>query len=88
MLHTLLVYDIVDDRLRAKVADLCADYGLDRIQYSAFYGRLRRTHQEELMQRVARLLKKNPGRVQLIPVGQNEWERRIEIENKAKEEEA
>lgn len=88
MLHTLLVYDIVDDRLRAKVADLCADYGLDRIQYSAFYGRLRRTHQEELMQRVARVLKKNPGRVQLIPVGQNEWERRIEIENEAKEEEA
>lgn len=88
MLHTLLVYDIVDDRLRAKVADLCADYGLDRIQYSAFYGRLRRTHQEELMQRVARVLKKNPGRVQLIPVGQNEWERRIEIENEAKEQEA
>jgi CRISPR-associated protein Cas2 len=83
MLHTLLVYDIVDDRIRAKVADLCADYGLDRIQYSAFYGRLRRTHQEELMQRVRRVLKKNPGRVQLIPVGQNEWERRIEIENGA-----
>lgn len=82
MLHTLLVYDIVDDRIRGKVANICADYGLDRIQYSAFYGRLRRTHQEELMQRVGRLLKKQPGKVQLIPIGQSEWERRIEIENK------
>jgi CRISPR-associated protein Cas2 len=81
MLHTLLVYDIADDRIRGKVATICADYGLDRIQYSAFYGRLRRTHQEELMQRVRRLLKKSSGKVQLIPVGQNEWERRIEIEN-------
>ena len=81
MLHTLLVYDIADDRIRGKVANICADYGLDRIQYSAFYGRLRRTHQEELMQRVRRLLKETPGKVQLIPVGQSEWERRIEIEN-------
>jgi CRISPR-associated protein Cas2 len=81
MLHTLLVYDISDDRIRTKIATLCADYGLDRIQYSAFYGRLRRTHQEELMQRVGRLLRKNAGKVQLISIGQSEWERRIEIEN-------
>lgn len=81
MLHTLLVYDIVDDRIRSKIANICADYGLDRIQYSAFYGRLRRTHQEELMQRIRRLLQKNVGKVQLIPIGQGEWERRIEIDN-------
>ena len=80
MLHTLLVYDITNDRIRSKIANICQDYGLDRIQYSAFYGRMSRTHQEELMRRVRRLIKNEPARVQLISVGQSEWERRIEIE--------
>ena len=80
MLHTLLVYDITDDRIRTKIANICQDYGLDRIQYSAFYGRMSRTHQEELMRRVRRLLKSEPAKVQLIPIAQSEWERRIEIE--------
>lgn len=79
MLHTLLVYDIADDRIRAKIANICQDYGLDRIQYSAFYGRMSRTHQEELMRRVRRLVKEPPAKVQLIPVGAAEWERRIEV---------
>jgi CRISPR-associated protein, Cas2 family len=29
--NVILVYDIVDDRKRAKIADACLDYGLDRI---------------------------------------------------------
>lgn len=80
MLHTLLVYDIPSDKLRTKVACLCEDYGLDRFQYSAFCGRMQRTHQEELMQRIERLLKKEPGSIQLIPVGQAEWQRRLTVE--------
>ena len=48
----LLVYDISHDRTRSRVADVCLDYGLDRFQYSAFVGRLTRTHQEELMLRI------------------------------------
>ena len=80
MLHTLLVYDVTEDRIRTRIAAMCLDYGLDRIQYSAFYGRLSRTHQEELMRRVRRLVKNCPAKVQLIPVGQAEWDRRIEIE--------
>ena len=36
--NLLLVYDIPDDRKRTKIADACLDYGLDRIQFSAFLG--------------------------------------------------
>ncbi len=79
MQRILVIYDIPNDRLRAKVADACLDYGLDRIQFSAFLGRLRRTHQQELMLRIGRLLKKAEGNVQLIPIGEAEWERRIEV---------
>ena len=42
-MHCLVVYDISDDKLRTKVADILMDYGLDRIQYSAFAGKLART---------------------------------------------
>lgn len=83
MMHLLLIYDIEHDGTRSKVADACLDYGLDRIQFSAFYGQLSRTHQEELMLRCQRLLRKRRGNVQLIPVGRGEWERRILIENVA-----
>ena len=88
MMHLFLIYDIVSNRIRTKIAMTCEDYGLDRIQFSAFYGRLRRTHQEELMLKIGALLGDEPGRVQLILVGQNEWERRLELKNEAKAEEA
>ena len=79
MQHMLLLYDIADDRIRTKVSTLCEDYGLDRIQYSAFYGLLSRTHQEELMLRFEKLLKNAVGRIQLIPIGQHEWQKRLEV---------
>jgi CRISPR-associated protein Cas2 len=78
-MHLIVIYDISNDRIRGKVADACQDYGLDRIQYSAFYGQLQRTHQEELMLRVAALLKKEPGRIQLIPINEKDWQKRLEV---------
>lgn len=77
---TLVVYDIPDDRARTKVADVCLDYGLDRIQYSAFAGHLSRNHQESLMLQVRRRLGKKAARVQLVPICEQDWARRIEIE--------
>ncbi len=45
-MKVLLVYDIPDDRVRTRVAETCLDYGLLRIQYSAFFGELSVNHQE------------------------------------------
>ncbi len=78
-MHLILIYDISDDRIRTKIASVCEDYGLDRIQFSAFYGRLSRTLQEELMLRVTDLLGDEPGRVQLIPISATEWSKRLEV---------
>lgn len=74
---TLVMYDIEEDKARNKIADACLDYGLDRVQFSAFIGRLSRNHQQELMMRIEQLLKDKKGRVQLISVGQQEWRNRI-----------
>ena len=64
-MNCLLLYDVTDDRKRAKIADACLDYGLDRIQYSAFTGDLTRNLQEELFVKLRTLLGK-PGRLLLI----------------------
>ncbi|MCS6926895.1 MAG: CRISPR-associated endonuclease Cas2, partial [Candidatus Binatia bacterium] len=40
--RTIVLYDIRDDRLRMRVSEACLDYGLERIQYSAFRGQLSR----------------------------------------------
>ncbi|MCX7840427.1 MAG: CRISPR-associated endonuclease Cas2 [Anaerolineae bacterium] len=79
-MQCLVVYDIVDDNRRNKIADVCMDYGLDRIQYSAFAGDLAPTHQEELMLKIAAILGKRPGKVQLVPVCEKDWNARRVIE--------
>jgi CRISPR-associated protein Cas2 len=76
-MNCLLIYDIPDDRRRTKIADACLDYGLDRIQYSAFTGDISRNLQEELFQKVVRLLGKKPGNIQLIPVCGKDWGERM-----------
>lgn len=79
MMQVLLVYDIANDRARAKIADACLDYGLDRVQYSAFAGRLSRNHREELMARIEALLGDGSGCITLIPICETDWENRLEI---------
>jgi CRISPR-associated protein Cas2 len=80
--NMILVYDIVDDRKRAKIADACLDYGLDRIQFSAFVGWLTPSKQQELMVKIKRILGKSPGNVQLVPICADDWNRRKVIDQK------
>jgi CRISPR-associated protein Cas2 len=79
MPQVLVVYDIVNDRVRGKVADACLDYGLDRIQFSAFAGELGRNHQQELMAKVRRLLGDTEGTITLVPICEKDWKNRIEV---------
>ena len=76
-MRVVLLYDITHDRIRGKVADACLDYGLDRIQYSAFYGDISRNHQEELFLKVKDLLGKKPGNIQLLPICAADWKSRL-----------
>jgi len=84
-MHTLLLYDIPDDRVRTKIADACLDYGLQRIQYSAFVGTLSRTHQEELLLLIKKRLGRKPGNVQLFSLDEPAWAKRKVIDQRGKE---
>ena len=79
-MHCLVVYDISNDAKRAKVANVCLDYGLDRIQYSAFLGVLVPTHQEELMLKVKKVMGRKAGNIQLFPLCAKDWQARHVIE--------
>jgi len=46
--YCYIFYDVPDDRLRTRIADVLKDYGLERIQKSVFFGRLSRNRVEEL----------------------------------------
>jgi len=83
----LLIYDIPDDRIRTKVADYCLDYGLDRVQYSAFVGRLSRGLMDELLQKIRRKIGSQAAKVMIIPIPADAWKARVEWTQEAPDQE-
>ncbi|NWG21023.1 MAG: CRISPR-associated endonuclease Cas2 [Chloroflexi bacterium] len=75
-MQCLLIYDIPDDRTRQKIADACLDYGLQRVQYSAFVGNLSRSYQRELFIEVRHRLGKQPGNIQFFALDDASWRSR------------
>jgi len=80
-LRTFLIYDIVDDKLRAKIADACLDFGLVRVQYSAFAGMLNRNKREELFLRLQTILGDDLGKILLQPVCEKDVSQMLLHEN-------
>lgn len=64
----VVIYDIEDDRVRTRASDACLDYGLERIQFSAFFGRLNRNRRQELALRLQREVEDESARIRVIPV--------------------
>lgn len=72
-MQCLLIYDIPHDGTRQKVADACLDYGLQRVQYSAFVGDLSRTHQRALFGEITKRVRRQEANVQLFPLNEQSW---------------
>jgi CRISPR-associated protein Cas2 len=64
----VLIYDIENDRLRTRASDICQDYGLQRIQFSAFFGKLNRNRRQELAMRLQNEMGTEAARIRIIPV--------------------
>jgi CRISPR-associated protein Cas2 len=78
---TLVIYDIPDDKIRNKIGVACKDYGLARIQYSAFIGEINHNRRDELYQRLRRTLGGNEGNIQLYPLCDKDIRLKREIIN-------
>ncbi len=55
-MYVVIFYDITDDKLRKRVANMLKDFGLVRIQLSAFYGSISPTSLEKLRERLEKML--------------------------------
>ncbi|MBS7644274.1 CRISPR-associated endonuclease Cas2 [Candidatus Bathyarchaeota archaeon] len=64
----LVIYDITDDNLRNRISELLKDYGLTRIQYSAFIGNLSRHKLSSLLVDLKNLIGELVENVQIYPV--------------------
>jgi CRISPR-associated protein Cas2 len=64
----ILIYDIENDRLRTRASDICLDYGLERIQFSAFFGKLNRNRRQELALKLRNEIASETARIRIIPV--------------------
>jgi CRISPR-associated protein Cas2 len=84
-MRCLLIYDIAHDGTRTKVSDACLDYGLQRIQFSAFMGELSWTLQKELLLKIKRRIGSYDANVQLFPLDEKSWTSRRVIEQKKEE---
>jgi CRISPR-associated protein Cas2 len=50
--ETVVFYDIIQDKLRNKVAEKCRDYGLSRAQYDCYRGKLPKQKHQELIEKI------------------------------------
>ena len=80
-LRTLVIYDIEDDRIRLRISDTCLDYGLTRIQFSAFLGTLNRNKREELFLRLVSILGNKVGKILLQPICHKDVQDTLRKEN-------
>jgi len=78
-MQTLVVYDIPSDKVRNRVAERCKDYGLERIQWSAFRGELSTAGRRELALRLTQTVGREEGNIQLYPICDKDMALLIEI---------
>ncbi|MDW8074098.1 MAG: CRISPR-associated endonuclease Cas2 [Nitrososphaerota archaeon] len=67
-MRTLVIYDITDDRVRCEVAETCKNFGLSRIQKSAFLGWLPSGRRKELVEVLGRVLGESEGNIQVYVI--------------------
>ena len=68
-----ILYDISADRRRNKVAKACKQYGLIRVQKSAFLGKLERNRFDELAEACLSLIDEETDSVYLFPFCQEDF---------------
>jgi CRISPR-associated protein Cas2 len=65
---TWIVYDISKDKTRNKVAKICKNYGLYRVQKSAFLGDLNKNQQDEISISIKEICDKEKDSVYIFPM--------------------
>ena len=75
-MYYLVIYDVPSDRIRPKLADICLDHGLMRIQYSAFFGEMAAEYKQALLGKLKRRLGDAEGNIQIYPICERDFKQR------------
>jgi len=67
-LHYVVVYDFTDDRARTRAAEVLKDYGMVRIQYSAFVGELEPRRLRSLLTDLRKIVSMAKGERKVIHI--------------------
>jgi CRISPR-associated protein Cas2 len=72
---TWVIYDIVDDKKRSRIAKTCKNKGLYRVQKSAFIGTLNRSQIDELKMICVDLIDPNVDSVYIFPMCDDDFKK-------------
>jgi CRISPR-associated protein Cas2 len=67
-----VMYDIEDDKVRSKVAKLCKQAGLYRVQYSVFLGTIENNQKDALELQIGELMDVDKDSVYIFPMSKSE----------------
>ncbi len=67
-----VLYDIKEDKIRNKVAKLCEQSGLYRVQYSVFLGTMVENDKDTLQLQIEELMNPDDDSVYIFPMNQSE----------------
>ncbi|MET6996923.1 CRISPR-associated endonuclease Cas2 [Chitinophaga defluvii] len=67
-----VLYDIEDDKVRSKVAKLCKQTGLYRVQFSVFLGTLDKNQKDTLQLQIEEIIDEDKDSVYIFPMSKNE----------------
>ena len=87
-MFTLVIYDISDDDLRARVAQVCKRFGLVRVQRSAFSGRIPSSLRRELISVLTKMIEGTEDNIQVYVVCEPDMLLRVELGKPFKGEES
>lgn len=69
------IYDITENKIRTKIANLCKGYGLYRVQKSVFLGTLNRNHLDELALKSEESIEEKTDSVYIFPMCDEDFKR-------------
>lgn len=72
---TWVMYDIKKDRTRNKIAKLCEEAGIYRVQYSVFVGDLNNAQRKELIAAFIKLINKDDDSIYIFPMCNDDFKK-------------
>lgn len=76
---TIVIYDISKTKIRNKVIEKLMDYGLIRIQFSVFAGKINKNMRENLAIAMRNCMLNEDGNIQIFLVDEDEYMRKLEF---------